>query len=124
MIVCILISVALFVGFYFAERADARVSEEGFKRKYQEGNELITWIFRTQTPSEIQLSIFNWSQLIVFVIPGAFIPWPGTLGWTWAVTAAAIGKHLLAVRKWRRAFATGGKSLFDSKTAWQKFLGL
>ena len=123
MIIFALIYAALLVGFYFCQRADARVSQEGFAIGYVEGNSIASLIFGKQ-PSATKLEIFNFCQLAVLTLPAAFFPAPAMMGWSLAVVAAACGRHLLAVREWRKAFATGGASLFDSKSAWQKFLGL
>jgi len=119
-----IIYAALFVGFYYCQLADAKVSQEGFDRGYSEGNELATAIFGPH-PSSIKLEIFNLAQLGVFLLP-AVIWFPGAArdGWLIGFTVAAAGRHLMAVREWRKAFATNGASLIQGKTIWQKFLGL
>jgi len=123
-----LVYAAILIGFFFAQRADARVSEEGFKMGYVEGDELVAKLFGNN-PSSFHLQFFNISQLGVWTLPGILMGHYAGMacfkGWAIAIPLAASGRHLLAVRKWRRAFATNGASLYqDGQTAWQKFLGL
>ncbi len=116
------IYLAALVAFYFAQRADARVSEEGFARGYGEGNEIITRFF--PKPAYDVLVAYNYLQLAVFSAAVAWIPWEYLQYVLVAVTLAAAGKSMMAVRKWRKTFATNGAYLHANLTAWEKFLGM
>jgi hypothetical protein len=127
MIYFVVAFVALLVGFYFAQRADALVSEEGFKQGYQEGTEIITKFFGPK-PTLKQLTLFNFTQMAVLEIPAVVmvacsIPFAYTMGWFLVIPVAAALHHLRGVQKWRRAFASHGASLDGNLTAWQKILG-
>lgn len=125
MIYFVVALLALLVGWYFAQRADARVSEEGFAKGYQEGDELAAKIFG-KTPTEKELILFNAAQLGVWQVPGVIMVACGvgaaSMGWFIMAPLAAAGRHLLAVRKWRRAFASHGATLDMGYKWWQKFL--
>jgi len=107
------------VAFYFAQRADARVSEEGFAKGYAEGNELAARLFGPR-PAYDKLVFYNYVSLWVFTAPWAFLGWYTFQYVVVAITLAAAGKHLTAVRLWRRKFATNGD--YEPNTALDKFL--
>lgn len=105
---------------------DAAISEEGFAKKYQEANEVITWISRSKTPSKFWLRLYNLSLTgmifaSAFLLPG----WVGVPELFWGSFMFQVAdalKHVRSVTVWKKAFATNGESLFASQTAWQKFL--
>jgi len=107
-----------------ASHYDASISVKGFAKGYEEANENITWLFKTKKPSYTQLSIYNDLFAVFVATPGFCFPGPAVLGACIAILLADGGKHLLAVRTWKNAFATDGASLIAAKTIWQKFLGL
>jgi len=97
---------------------DCAYSERGFAHGYVESNEVAARLLGEQ-PSFFWLFLFDGVQGLLFCLPELFFH-----GWAYGVLPALALKHLLSVRKWRKAFATNGASLREPRNVLQKFLGL
>ena len=115
---------------------DARITNKGIKAGIGiEGNEILTTIAGTKTPSLKALVIYNLAQLAIGVgvslifayhFPATSATSPVYLGRVIAPVFAAVdaAKHYQGFRQWAWMFRNPGKRVEDQEnTAWQKFIG-
>jgi uncharacterized membrane protein YczE len=94
----------------------------------QEGNSLVTFLSRTQTPKLWQLLTIEGTVRVLLLLAAFLLPTPVDLPHCWHACSLGVFiayglKNIQGGRQWRWMFNNPGKALPIPHTVWEKFLG-